>query len=170
MIVNSYPSDVSYTFVRKAMKPIRCAPRDAMKIVIGSMHEGLGQHGLFQQGLSERIREYRELYNRISVMEPRVILQKIIKNLFFRKRPPIRSNSVGSVSLSAEPIWLYRPEGAVAPIQDLEGVRIVRSREAVLKAIRERYSTQSTVRVRIYPCGSLQCLDAPEGQDQGSGD
>lgn len=171
VIVNSYPSDVSYTFVRKAMKPIRCAPRDAMKVVIGSMHEGLGLHGLFQQGLSDRIREYRELYNRISVMEPRVILEKIVKNLFFRKRPPARQSSkAGSVLPPSEPMWLYRPEGAEAPMQDLEGVRIVRSWNAVLDAIRERYAAQSTVRVRIYPCGSLQCLDAPEGQDQSSGD
>jgi hypothetical protein len=56
------------------------------------------------------------------------------------------------------------------PIQDLEGVRIVQSWEAVLKAIRDGFPTQRTVRVRIYPCGSLQCLDAPAGEDQGSGD
>lgn len=170
VIVNSYPSDVSYTFVRKAMKPIRCAPRDAMKIVIGSMHEGLGHHGLFQQGLSERIREYTELYNRISVMKPRIILQKIIKNLFFRHRLPAKPNTVSSASAPAHPMWLYRPEGATEPIQDLEGVRVVQSWEAVLKAIKDRFPTQSTVRVRIYTCGSLQCLDAPEGHVQGSGD
>ena len=170
VIVNAYPSDVSYTFVRKAMKPIRCAPRDAMKIVIGSMHEGLGHHGLFQQGLSERIREYTELYNRISVMKPRVILQKIIKNLFVRNQPPVKPNSVSSALPPSHPLWLYRPEGATEPIQDLEGVRIVQSWESVLKAIQERFPTQSTVKVRIYPCGSLQCLDTPAGQDQGSGD
>ncbi len=170
VIVNAYPSDVSYTFVRKAMKPIRCAPRDAMKIVIGSMHEGLGHHGLFQQGLSERIREYTELYNRISVMKPRVILQKIIKNLFVRNQPPVKPNSISPALPPSHPLWLYRPEGATEPIQDLEGVRIVQSWESVLKAIQERFPTQSTVKVRIYPCGSLQCLDTPAGQDQGSGD
>lgn len=170
VIVNSYPSDVSYTFVRKAMKPIRCASRSAMKIMIGSMHEGLGHHGLFQQGLSDRIREYRELYNRISVMEPRVIIQKTIKNLFFRNRHPVQPHAGGSVSLPADPMWVYRPEGAGAPMQDLEGVRIVRSWDAVLKGIQARYATGSSVKVRIYPCGSLQCLDAPLGQDQSSGD
>ena len=170
VIVNAYPSDVSYTFVRKAMKPIRCAPRDAMKVVIGSMHEGIGHHGLFQQGLSERIKAYRALYNRISVMEPRVIIQKIIKNVFSRTQSPGQSNKEAPVFPAIDPMWLYRPEGAVVPIQDLEGVRIVRSWERILKAMRDRYPSQRMVRVRIYPCGSLQCLDTPAGQDQGAGD
>jgi nickel-dependent lactate racemase len=170
VIVNSYPSDVSYTFVRKAMKPIRCAPRSAMKIVIGSMHEGLGHHGLFQQGLSERIREYRELYNRISVMSPGVILQKLIKNLFFRNHRQTQSHATVSASPQVDPMWVYRPEGPGAAMEELEGVRIVRSWDAVLKGIQARYATGTSVKVRIYPCGSLQCLDAPLGQDQGSGD
>ena len=103
-------------------------------------------------------------------MKPRVILQKIIKNLFVRNQPPVKPNTISSASPPSHPLWLYRPEGATEPIQDLEGVRIVQSWESVLKAIQERFPTQSTVRVRIYPCGSLQCLDTPAGQDQGSGD
>jgi hypothetical protein len=109
VIVNSYPSDVSYTFVRKAMKPIRCAPRSAMKVVIGSMHEGLGHHGLFQQGLSDRIREYRELYNRISVMSPGVIMRSSSKTCSFEiiARPSLmplfphlrKSNLCGCIDL-----------------------------------------------------------------------
>lgn len=170
VIVNAYPSDVSYTFVRKAMKPIRCAPPRAMKVVIGSMHDGIGRHGLFQQGLSERIKSYRALYNRIAVMDPHVIIQKIIKNLFSRRRHEVQRTEKTSVSATVDPMWLYRPEGAAEPIQDLDGVRIVRSWELILKAIRERYPTQSIVRVRIYPCGSLQCLDTPAGKDEGAGD
>ena len=103
-------------------------------------------------------------------MEPRVIIQKTIKNLFFRNRHPVQPHAGGSVSLPADPMWVYRPEGAGAPMQDLEGVRIVRSWDAVLKGIQARYTTGSSVKVRIYPCGSLQCLDAPLGQDQSSGD
>lgn len=167
VIVNSYPSDVSYTFVRKAMKPIRVAPRQAMRIVIGSMHEGIGRHGLFQQGLSERIREYKELYNRILVMEPKVIMQKIIKNLRFRK--PGKPSSAGLGVTAVDPIWLFRPAGATTPIQEIEGVRISTSWDAVLKAIEDRFRDR-TIRVRIYPCGSLQCLDAAEIQDYSSGD
>lgn len=170
VIVNSYPSDVSYTFVRKAMKPIRCAPAGAMKIVIGSMHEGLGHHGLFQQGLSDRIREYRELYNRVSVMEPRVILQKIIKNLFHRKSSQVRPSQGGSGASTAEPIWLYRPDGGGASIPDLDGVRLLGSWEAVLEGIRNRYPQGRAVKIRIYPCGSLQCLDAPLDQNHEEGD
>jgi hypothetical protein len=134
------------------------------------MHEGLGHHGLFQQGLSERIREYRELYNRISVMSPGVIMQKLIKNLFFRNHRPTQSHATVSASPQVDPMWVYRPEGPGAAMQDLEGVRIVRSWDAVLKGIQARYATGTSVKVRIYPCGSLQCLDAPLGQDQGSGD
>jgi hypothetical protein len=49
-------------------------------------------------------------------------------------------------------------------------VRIVQSWDAVLKGILARFALKSSVKVRIYPCGSLQCLDAPLGQDQSSGD
>jgi len=170
VIVNAFPSDVSYTFVRKAMKPIRCAPQGAMKIVIGSMYEGIGSHGLFQQGLSERARAYKALYNRVRVMQPRVILQKIIKNVFFRRQPPVQSKNDVPVDPTVEPMWLYRPEGAVAPIQVLDGVLIVRAWEVILKAIHDRYPGNNPVRVRIYPCGSLQCLDTPAVQDQAAGD
>jgi nickel-dependent lactate racemase len=161
VIANGYPSDISYTFMRKGMKAIRCAPQGATKIVVASNPEGIGKHGLFQQGISQRIRDYRFLYRKISVMEPRVIISKVIKNIFFRKKGPVAHMAErSSHQEKTENLWLYRPEGNAAPIPPLPGVRITGTWDEILKAIEQEHASKNKVRVRIYPCSSLQCLDS----------
>lgn len=168
VIVNTYPSDISYTFARKAMKPIRCAPPHATRILIGSIHEGIGRHGLFQQGVSEKIKAYKALYRRISVMEPRVIFSKIVKNLFFRRGGrSAQANIPATSSAPPERLWLYRPKGPTAPIQSLPGLSVVREWEEILEVIHLEYPGKERLKVRIYPCGSLQCLDAEVAHDGG---
>ena len=160
VIANAYPSDISYTFMRKALKVIRCAPAGATKITVASNYEGLGTHGLFQQGLSERIQIYKQLYHRISVMEPKVIFQKIIKNLFRIKRAPDGNPGNGAPAAApVEKMILYRPAGPSAAIPPLPGVEVIGRWDTVLKKIAVEQASSDPVRVQIYACASLQCID-----------
>jgi nickel-dependent lactate racemase len=161
VIANAYPSDVSYTFMRKAMKVIRCAPANATKITVASNYEGLGIHGLFQQGLSERIQVYKQLYRRISVMEPKVIFRKAVKNLFKLKRTPGGStgNKGAPAGVPAEKLILFRPEGPTTTIPPLPGVDVLGRWEDVLMRVAREQLSQNHVKVQVYTCASLQCID-----------
>lgn len=163
VIVNTYPSDVSYTFMRKGMKPLRCAPQNATKIAIGYNHEGVGAHGIFPQGGNSRINNLRLLRLRISTMEKRVIFQKIIKNLFKRKNtipnnPTVADNQV-VLPEKIDDLLLYRPQGAHTPIPPIDGMHITSSWDNILETVKKQHPTSEKLQVYIYPCASLQCLD-----------
>lgn len=162
VIANTYPSDVSYTFMRKGFKPLRCAPADSTKIAIGYCHEGVGRHGIFPQGGDSRIERLRALRLRISTMSAKVIVEKIVKNLFRRKKTnqlDHQTNSTGGVSEKLSDFLLYRPVGAESPIPEIGGMHILSSWQDVIQEIQKQHSTKEKVRVCIYPCSSLQCLD-----------
>jgi nickel-dependent lactate racemase len=161
VIANAYPSDISYTFMRKAMKVIRCAPAEATKIAIASNCEGLGQHGLFQQGLSDRIRIYKALYHRISVMEPKVIARKILKHIFrinLKHREDVQPNEAGQQQQEGN-LVLYRPPGPGTDIPPLPGVHVVQEWNAVLKRIEAEHAGKKDITVQLYACASLQCIE-----------
>lgn len=161
VIANCYPSDISYTFMGKGMKTIRCSPQRATKIVIASNTEGIGKHGLFPHGISQLLRKIKFLYYKISVTEPKVIISKTIEKLLRRKKGVIARKAVRpSQEEKKENLWLYRPKGNAGPIQAMPGMRIVESWDEVLRVIEREHSSKKNVRVRIYPCSSLQCLDA----------
>jgi nickel-dependent lactate racemase len=172
VVANTYPSDISYTFMRKGMKPIRCAPADAIRLVVGSNTEGLGHHGLFQQGLSARLEAYRMLYNRVRIMDRRVIAQKIAKHV--GRAVGIRTSAVETAPLSRHakprsPIWLYRPPGVnLAPMPPLDGVTVMSDWGDIVARIASERGDRRSIRVRVYPCASLQCLDAPEDDGEDS--
>lgn len=162
VIVNTYPSDVSYNFMRKAMKPLQCAPQSATKIAIGYYHEGVGEHGIFPQGGNLRIDYLRALLLKISTMEKRVIFQKIKKNLFGKKDtlPSLKPvNDQFALPEKIDNLLLYRPEGANIPIPPIGGMHITSSWENILETIKKQHSSREALRVYIYPCASLQCLD-----------
>ena len=171
VIANTYPSDISYTFMQKGMKPVECAPKGATRIVIASNSQGLGHHGLFPQGKSRRYRKYKYLFHRISIMEPRVIIYKIFKNLFLRKTSPRQPRQKSNAqSTKNETLWLYRPEGPTTPLPPISGVETIRQWDNVLALIKREHSSKETIRVRVYPCSSLQCLDTPAAHDGDAGD
>jgi len=162
VIVNTYPSDISYTFMRKGLKPLRCAPQNATKIAIGYNHEGVGTHGIFPQGGNSRIDNLRALRLRISTMKKRVIFQKITKNLFRRQdTPPALEPVSDQVALSEkiDNLLLYRPEGAHTPIPPINGIHITNSWDSILKIIKKQHFFREELRVYIYPCASMQCMD-----------
>jgi nickel-dependent lactate racemase len=157
VIANTYPSDVSYTFMRKGLKPLRLAPPIPTKIAIGSNSEGIGRHGIFPQGGNPRLNQYKALFFRMSTMNYRVILSKILKNLLPAEKPPEEIQWKPEI---IENLWLYRPEGSyTAPLASLDGIGIVESWERMLGIIKRNHASKTKIKVRIYPCASLQCLE-----------
>jgi lactate racemase len=172
VVANGYPSDISHTFTRKGMKPTRCAPAGATRVVIASNHEGLGHHGLFQQGLGARLEGYRLLYNRVRIMDPATIARKIVKNA--ARVAGIRGGSAGAVPPTAlqktRPMMVYQPPGVDTAMPPLDGVTVSRDWNAVISMIASEHRNKHRLRVRVYPCASLQCIDAPEPEGNAAGD
>ncbi len=169
VIANTYPSDVSYTFMRKGLKPLRCAPANSTKIAIAYNHEGVGEHGIFPQGKNPKLDRFRTLRLKISAMESKVIFHKILKQFSRPKNAPIDIHSDTDRSALPEKIdnfLLFRPPGADSIMPPIDGMRILNSWEAVLEEISRQHPHRDDLRVYIYPCSSLQCLDHLKLQEQ----
>ncbi len=163
VIANAYPFDTSFTFMRKAYRPLDCAPHTATKVMIASNHEGIGTHGLFQHMKPPRFLKYRVLYRRIAVMEPRVIFSKIWKRVTFQRKAKISGLQKNyALPVHAARVWVYRPVPDTDSMPAVAGMTVTPSWDDILEAIeREQASRGAKIKVRIYPCAALQCLDAP---------
>jgi len=161
VIANAYPFDLSFTFMRKAYKPLDYAPQKATKIMVASNSEGIGVHGLFQHIKPSRFIRYRSMYRRISLMEPRVILSKLINRLKFRKE--LQSNEHKAAPNYAMPrntnhLWVYRPNCEDLRTPAIDGMTTTDAWKNILEAIEKEQSHGNAIKVRIYPCAPLQCL------------
>jgi lactate racemase len=170
VIANAYPFDTSFTFMRKGYKPLDCAPDKATRIMIASNHEGIGTHGLFQHMKPPRFLSYRMLFRRIAVMEPRVIFSKILKRLLFRKSTSTNESQHNyALPVNAKQVWVYRPVAEAESMPAVEGMTVTSKWDDILGTIgREQLTVGTTIKVRIYPCAPLQCLDIPPGSTQES--
>lgn len=173
VIANGYPSDISYTFMRKGNRPILVATKNAIKIMIGSNPEGLGNHGLYPQGKSDRYLEFKATFDRIKIMEPKVIVRKVIKNLPLLKKksaPPAVSGTVQESDslVNNKPLWVYNPGAISGPMPPINGVRFFSNWEKVLELAGSEFSNRTDIRVRIYPCAPLQCIDSRKPLSSGS--
>ena len=137
--------------------------------MVGSNHGGLGHHGLYPQGKSKRYLELKNLVDRISIMPPKTVARKIFKNLFRRKTtvpsPPV-------VSSASEPrnddLWVYVPEGGCTSLPPIESVKVFSDWQE--DAIKESHGETDKIKVRIYPCASLQCIDTTQRVFQVAGE
>jgi len=163
VIANAYPFDSSFTFMRKAYKALDCAPANATRVMVASNYEGIGTHGLFQHMTPPRFLRYRILYRRIMTMEPRVILEKIMKRLTFQKRTRAEAPEENyKLPVNAKRLWVYRPVENIDALPDIEGITVTSSWDEIMDAIsREQSSHGAKLKVRVYPCAALQCMDAP---------
>lgn len=167
VISNSYPNDLSFTFVwMKGLAPLqRCLPR-ASRIVIASCSEGLGFHGVYPVINKPRFHAQRDLAGRIAVMSTREIADKmtgrILRGLRTGSRAPaILAHRVETKRAKPEhPIWLYRPGTHAQPLPStLRGVRIRTSWPEIVAAIRGEQNQGDSLKVVLYPCAPLQFLE-----------
>ena len=165
VIANAYPFDSSFTFMRKAYKPLECAGAATTRIIVASNDGGIGTHGLFQHMEPPRFARYRSLYRRITTMGPREILGKIAQRL--RRRPagegegPARNYALPQ---NADHLWVYCPDQKEGAIPAIDGMTITSSWNEIITAVEQKHAAPGKkITVRLYPCAALQCLPAIPG-------
>lgn len=167
VICNAYPEDLSLTLVRmKGIQPLRCCAPGVSRIVIASCSEGLGYHGLFPFMPLPRFHTLRTAARRISVMRPREFGQKLATAL--RRRLRKKFAEIGSSlrrwnhkpSTALHPLWLYRPvcDSPLLPSR-IPGIRLSNSWQEVVQAVEKEHGDRRPLKVVVYPCAPLQCLD-----------
>jgi nickel-dependent lactate racemase len=162
VIANAYPFDSSFTFMRKAYKPLDCAPEQSMRIMIASNGGGIGAHGLFQHIRPTRFMRYRALLRRISTMGTREILAKIARRLLSRPRPQRQAPARNyALPRNADHLWVYCPDHAPGSVSAIDGMTVTSSWNDILDAVERRNSSRNEkIKVGLYPCAALQCLNA----------
>ena len=105
-------------------------------------------------------------------MDSKVILSKIIKNLLLtKKRQKTAASKIPAQSeIMENNLWLYRPEGCFTPMPFLDGISMVNSWDRVLDIIKQAHAPKDNIKVTIYPCAPLQCLDAPRAEVESNSD
>ena len=166
VICNAYPEDLSLTFVRmKGIQPLRCCAPSASRIAIASCSEGLGYHGLFPLMPLPRFPSLRTAARRISVMRPHEFGQKLASALWRRlqmKATKIgsslrRGNQKGSATL--HPLRLYRPSDSPPLPSRIRDIQISNSWQEIVQAVEKEQGDRRSLKVVVYPCAPLQCLD-----------
>jgi hypothetical protein len=93
-------------------------------------------------------------------MKPRIIVGKIMKNLLRQHEPPPATGPERpTLPEKINNLLLYRPKGAQTTIPPIDGMHITGSWGEILAAIQRLHPSRQDLRVYIYPCASLQCLD-----------
>lgn len=163
VISNAYPNDLSLTFVRKkGTTPLRYCDSGVSRIAIAACTEGVGHHGLFPFMNRPRFHRQRQIARRLSVMKPGEITRKIGLSLYRSLRAKLMGNGVSQVTRKEEeyPIWLYRPgsHSETLPPQ-IPGIRVSDSWSEIVKAVQREQAGKENLKVLLYPCAPLQCLD-----------
>ena len=164
VIANAYPLDTSLTFMRKSYKPLAEAPRETMKIIIASAHEGLGHHGLFQHVRPSRLMRVQRLYRRLLAMGPRQAARKVAARVARRLRPaPAPAAPAGgqspqpkAIPRNTDHLWLYCTSDMAPRLPAVDGMTVLDGWDQVLAAIRGRYPGREDLKVELYPCAPLQ--------------
>ena len=162
VIANAYPFDTSFTFMRKAYKPLDCAPERATRIMIASNGGGIGTHGLFQHMKPTRLMQYRALYRRISTMGPKEILVKLARRLAPQRRTTPASPAPNyALPRNTEHLWVYCPDRGHGAAPAIDGMTVTSSWDEIIDAVERKHASPGRkIKVRLYPCAALQCLHA----------
>lgn len=165
IIGNAYPLDTSFTFMRKGYKPLVAAPRSATKIMVSSNYEGLGSHGLFQHVNPSVFSKFFTIYRRVVSKSPKVILEKISQRIKDIVKPSKEEASKESQPRKTSPLprntdhlWVYHTENDKTNLPEIEDITMLYEWKDVIKMI-ETENSKNNIKVRIYPCAPLQCLD-----------
>lgn len=177
VVANAYPLDTSFTFMRKGYKPLYTAPKSAVKVMVAAAHEGIGVHGLFQHINPSRLVRLRNLYLRAASLGPREVAKKVVSRIARKLAPQRRAAaSAGQERVTVLPpntehLYVWRTDAGGVTIPPIEGLTVMDDWPSLLEAIRQRhFRDQAKVRVSVYPCAPIQCLDDDGSQSYHAGD
>ena len=177
VISNAYPDDLSLSFVRmKGITPLlHCDPRSS-RIVVASCSEGVGHHGLFPFMNLPRFHRERAMAQRISLMKPREVVDRITIRFrrSFRAKFDLNRNSRLASSHESrtekKPIWLYRTGIHVEPLPSEIPfqIRATSSWSEIVRAVQKEQPEKTRLKVLLYPCAPLQWLDPSINHGEGA--
>jgi nickel-dependent lactate racemase len=161
VVSNAYPNDLSLTFVRmKGTTPLDWCSSTASRIAIAACSEGAGSHGIAPVVSIPWLHRHRDRLRRLSVTSLLEIKEKLARRL----RRGTESHQAGQLPQPPShknPIWIYRTAEAAPPLPDRVGpMRISRSWPEILAAVQAEQGDRRRLKVLIYACAPLQCLEA----------
>jgi len=171
VISNAFPNDLSLTFVHmKGVNPLRHAPREASRIVLGACSEGEGFHGVYPIVRMPLFHEQRDRLRRISLMTPAEIATKISEKLRTKLSHKRSEDSAPSMSGRKEPsqaaskaknpIWMYRTGTAQNGLPSVvRGMHVLHNWNDVLAMVNKEQGGRSDLNVVVYPCAPLQVIE-----------
>lgn len=172
-IANAYPMDASLTFARsKGLAPLAFAGAHASRVLIAACPEGLGLHGLFPYLNGPRFETQIHRLRRLSVMRPSTIPPRVVRKLRAKITRPIASRQptqaafrqrqqfAGEVSTSGgKVVHLWAPMAPPGSLPEvMPGFSRVTDWDDVVTSIQAEHPDRDTLRVALYPCSPLQCL------------
>jgi len=160
VISNSYPIDLSLTFVQsKGISPLRSCGSEASRIAVGSCSEGIGYHGLFPFPPT-RLNRAQGTARYLSVMKHDEMLRRIFSHVKFKLKNKAGRHRGGAAPIQRKPLQLYRPgEHAEKFPSQISGFNITSSWSNIIDHIQNQPGNKSDLRVLIYPCAPLQDLE-----------
>jgi nickel-dependent lactate racemase len=167
VVANSYPIDVSLTFMRsKGIIPLIHARPEASKVIVAACPEGVGHHGLFPFIDRPRFARQRHVL-RVIRARPAEVPAKVMSRAraklarFSSDRSP-EARSGGTAS-SKNPIWLYVTGSTRAQLPDtIPGMKPVYSWTRMVERIEAEQAGKQALKVTVYPCAPLQVLDTTQ--------
>ena len=161
VIANAYPVDVSVTFsVFKGTTPLAAAARSASRVLVTASIEGAGHHGLFPLFNVPRFHEQRQRIERIAMMKPREIGARVMSRV--RSRLSGRRAPGPPVDTHRYPVLVLRSVADAPEIATgIPGMVLAQGWPDLLQRIRLQQGERRALKVVVYPCAPLQCLDLP---------
>lgn len=167
VIANAYPMDVSLTFARsKGLAPLYRAKPEASRVLVAACSEGLGHHGLFPFLDGPRFEKQIHRLRRLSVVRPEKVPGKVGRRLVGLGRRMLRPRTsrprVSAVegTITARNIWLHTSQiGAAALPTAIPGMIVKHSWGEIVAEVEHEQGSNRPLRVAVYPCSPLHCLD-----------
>lgn len=176
VIANAYPMDVSLTFARsKGLAPLYHERRGASRVLVAGCPEGLGYHGLFPYLNGPRFETQLHQLRRLSVLRPRSLPAKVARRVRGRLLRGSPSGPPAALPEAAEPrppglprrpLRLFAPGLVPGDLPaGIPGVQTSSDWAEVVRAIAAEQPSAAGLRVAVYTCAPLQCLEFTGSED-----
>jgi hypothetical protein len=175
IVSNAYPMDVSLTFSRsKGLAPLAFAADSASKVLIAACPEGLGLHRLFPYLNGPRFETQVHQLRRLSSIRlttvPGRLMHKgraTVRRLSRTRtaahvaQPERRQAFAGELRTNQRrPVHLWTPLAPTGSLPDvIPDFHRHGSWHSVVDAVQAEQQPRSHVRVAVYPCAPLHCLE-----------
>jgi nickel-dependent lactate racemase len=147
VIANTYPFDTTLLFSKKGWWPINLSKHESTNILVGSLHMGLGNHGIqpIVRTRSEQIRRKLIVYSSLPLKKCFGIFLNQLKMLSEKK---------DRLHKSTKDIIFYRPENTKHISNDF-GVDFEESWPNIVEYLKKKYNSKIP-KIVVYSCAPLQ--------------